>query len=70
MPKTKSNFSVLSKKYFYNPGVMKKVSSLSVTGDSPFNFMVDGEIIEDVTTVEVKISESKIRCFVNGKAKP
>jgi diacylglycerol kinase (ATP) len=63
------NISVLSRKYFYEPGLMRKVHFISITGDSPFDLMVDGEIVGDVINVEIKLSDSKVSCFVNGKAK-
>ncbi len=63
------NLSVLSEKYFYEPGITRRARSLSVTGDSPFDLMVDGEIVEDVLNVEIKLSDAKISCFVNEKGK-
>jgi diacylglycerol kinase (ATP) len=63
------NISVLSRKYFYEPGLMRRVRSLSITGDSAFDLMIDGEIVGDVIHVEIKLSDSKISCFVNGKAR-
>jgi diacylglycerol kinase (ATP) len=59
---TLHNISMLSGLHFYMPGIIRRSSSLRIVLESPQTLMIDGEIIQNVTSLFATIVPAKLKC--------
>lgn len=58
------NISVLTKKYFIHPYFNTTFNQLKLELEQPDLLMIDGEIYEDVMSLEVKLLPGSLNCYV------
>jgi YegS/Rv2252/BmrU family lipid kinase len=57
------NISILTRTHFYKPYISYTAKTISLSSKSPYNLLIDGEIISDVTDITISILPEKISCY-------
>ncbi|MFQ5543417.1 MAG: diacylglycerol/lipid kinase family protein [Nitrospiria bacterium] len=57
------NLSVLSKKHFYSPAILKREDSLIVNMERPQDLVIDGEIYSDIIGIQVQTLPRLLRYY-------
>jgi diacylglycerol kinase family enzyme len=55
--------SMLSGLHLYRPVVTRHVSSLKILAEKPQVFMIDGEILPDITEIDISMLPGKLKCY-------